>query len=328
VQAGDYERALPLLRQAVRLAPFRKDLKRRLSAALDGATQPEARLPGAMESADTFDAPAGPPVMAAKHRQEFTPHSAPRQASSGRAPRRTIPAPAGRTPHRPANFEKRHQRGPLSAWLVGAAVGLVLVAGAVGIAWLYIDLPAVELNGSGRPKMKPSQVDAIVEQANSYLRKGEFALAIDKLDSLSPGRQRDQLLAKAYMDQGDRYFNREPRLLEGALEAYKQAVLHDDSNPSYGNALGQVYLDLGKVKGEKDPADARQFMALARQTYEAVLQRHPENLRALEGLAQVATAQGDDVLKANTYRRIVEVAPDSPAANDARRNMRMLGYRE
>jgi tetratricopeptide (TPR) repeat protein len=228
--------------------------------------------------------------------------------------------------HKPVSFDKRHRRGPISALLLGAVTGLLAAALAGGAIWFYLHKARTPPPPGEPSSFSRAQLNSIMEKAAQYTQRGEYSLAIEQLKNLPPSPERNRMLAQTFMEQGDRCFIHDPPLLEGALEAYKEAVQFDEGNPQCGNALGMVYLKLAQAR-EGDAKAAGEFLALARQTCEAVLARQPGNLQALESLAKVAIAMRDAKLQADAYRRIIEAAPDSESAAIARRNLRSLGFK-
>ena len=177
--------------------------------------------------------------------------------------------------------------------------------------------------------MNRAQINNILENARVYRQKGEFSRAIEQLMTLPAGPQRDGLLAETFNDQGDQLFIQQPPNYEGAVEAYQQALTYDKSNPKYGNHLGEAYYRLAKEKSTGK--EAERYFALARRTYEAVLQSHPQDtqaaLTALTTLTKIAIEQRDDVLLADSLRKIIEAAPDGQEAENARRDLRSRGFR-
>src|SRR5690606_33615079 len=93
-------------------------------------------------------------------------------------------------------------------------------------------------------------------------------------------------------------------------------------------ALGSVYYRLGREAD--DPEISRQLLERARDTFQKVIEDHSQDRRtviaALTELARVAIALRDDVLQANSYRRIIEIAPDTEEARAAERNLRSLNF--
>lgn len=224
---------------------------------------------------------------------------------------------------KPINFGKRHQRGPLSAIFMGGLAALLVIAMGAGLFWLYVHYDKVKelIDQATFSKAKSS---SIIERANVYSHEGKFTLAIELINTLPNEAERNAILARTFNEQGDQLFSQKNYV--GAIEAYQNAVKYDPTSAVFGNHLGESYFRLAQDKQDQREA-AKRYLALARQSYEAVLSVDPKNLDALRVLVRIATEQRDDILKANTYKKIIEVAPDSEDAMNARRARRSLGYR-
>jgi cytochrome c-type biogenesis protein CcmH/NrfG len=151
-------------------------------------------------------------------------------------------------------------------------------------------------------------------------------LAIARLESLPESPERSKLLAETYMEQGNLTFDQDPPQIESAIEAYNNAVRHNPDNAEYGYALGIAYLTISREKKD-DTTTAEHYLDLARQTFQAVLDRNPDHVGSLDGLSRVAVLQRDNVTAANSWRRIIQVAPDSFEAERARNNLKSLNYK-
>ena len=349
----DYHRAVLIFRESIRRAPFRQDLKEGLAMAVEGTLiQGEADQRPAQSSTLTalhgqvhaapaeFAAPAEP-VLPSPKAPPATPRAAGRSLE-GKVPVHSTstdrnrkafggggPAAAARPQHgssKPSHFEKRHRRGPLSALLLGAVVGLVLIGSVVGVFYYYL-APLVSTGKEGREAaISRAQIESILEQANNYRQKGDYALAIAQLETLPESPERSRKLAETYMAQGNLNSEQKPPQIESAIEAYNNAVRYEPDNAEYGYALGMAYLALSREK-KADKTNAEKYLDLARQTFQAVLDRHPDHVGSLDGLSRVAVLQRDNVTAANAWRHIIQVAPDSYEAERARNNLKSLNYK-
>lgn len=93
---------------------------------------------------------------------------------------------------------------------------------------------------------------------------------------------------------------------EMALPAARQAVLLEPQSPASLDTLGQVYFKLG------DPVSARRH-------YLRALQQDPEYAPTHLHLGLVALLEGDAAAARQRFRRVLDLAPDSPAALQAQR---------
>jgi tetratricopeptide (TPR) repeat protein len=227
---------------------------------------------------------------------------------------------------KPGQFARRHRRGPLSALLLGAGVGLALLTLAAAASWLYFQrrpLPGAPSSDAGRERARQEQV---FERAGRYVQQKSYSLAIEQLASLPPSQPRDQRLAEIYMEIGGQGFKQNPPRLEAALEAYSKAVQYAPDNADDGFALAQVYYAL--ARGVADSQTSSQNLDLARQTLQAVIDRNPQHLPAYDLLVRIAIAQRDYKLQQQTLQKIIDVSPkDSEAARNARDSLRSLGFK-
>jgi cytochrome c-type biogenesis protein CcmH/NrfG len=348
----DFVRAYALLREAVRRAPFRQELRERLATALEGklearAAEPRPQTHSTVQALSARIPTSGGKAGARPGRDAETPADSHADAE-GDAPGRprTLFRPKGiagdeaatettagarerRRKYRPGQFERRHRRGPLSAMVLGGIVGLALLGIGVAGAWYYVRShpPGSETVGGGFERARQQEV---FEQARRYLQQNSFALAIEQLQSLPPGRRRDERLAEIYIEIGDQSIRQSPPRLEAAQEAYAHAVQYFPDNPDYGVALAQVYYSLANKQesGQEAAAADGENLDLARQTLQAVVDRNPQHLEAYELLARVAIAQRDYKLQQQTLQRIIDISPaDSDAARNARDKLRSLGFK-
>ncbi|MCE5228148.1 tetratricopeptide repeat protein [bacterium] len=405
LQAGQYRRAVSLLREAVQRAPFRQDIRELMAAAIEGLstlpeepanmTRTELRTQGAnirnvrpveqrelfereqgdepkypqprrpvqrRETVNNFDLPIveerlhrrleerrehhreenfrrrdeapDPPATFGFEREPgeipaaqppAQPQKTGRPIAFGRRPGAAHRAEPARRP-KPAQFTKRHNRGPVSALLLTLFVFVLFlaVAGAGGYYfWNKIKTP-----GEGEAANPSQSYEAQYETAGNYVKSRQFSLAVDVLQKLPPTPRRDHMLADIYMAQADVSIKSNPPVWESAIDAIGQAVKLWPENADYGIMLGDSYYTLGRKHQQKDPAMGKQNLEKARDAFQAVLEKNPGNLKALLKLGDAAGALGDPVTQANSYKNIIRIDPSSDLADIARRNLQSLGYRQ
>ncbi len=326
----DWDQATPLLREAVRRAPFRQDFRDMLALAIEGSI---ANSDNTRFSLPITEPPMSPPEQIDLQAEKTMMLSAdtlnvrePVEPPLFRSGRRASPTVAIPLP-RAKDMRRRHRRGPASAILLGLTVGLVMILIAGGVAWVYLDqISRTSAREGTSPGLPPSEVQTILIQANVYRQKGEYSKAIERLLSLPPFTRRDRMLTSIYMDHGDNYLMQKPPLFKRAIEAYREAVKHQPQNTDYVNALGQTFFTLALTVIDDKDSYAR-YLQQARETFEVVRKQDPENLKALSNLAKVGTHQRDQELQVNSYRMIVEIDPDGDLGRDARRNLESLGFK-
>ncbi|MEN6625569.1 MAG: tetratricopeptide repeat protein [Candidatus Sumerlaeia bacterium] len=394
LKAAHYRRASSLLREAVRRAPFRQDLRELMAAAIEGAaslepepmpepqprtpiretrfqpepvreTPPQAtpppsrgvrprrihpqpeffgeveqeppepmqetpqRLPDPYEL-ETDPAPAPMHFNFERPAEEPArpepPRAAGRPIAFGRRPAAHRIEPARRGAPKPAQFTKRHNRGPVSALLLAVVVALAFIAAAAGGIYYYMQQAAAA--DASTPSASPNErYESDYELVTTYKNDGRLSQAIEVLQKLPETPRRNHMLAEIFIAQVDVSLAKRPPALENALDSIKQAVHYYPEKADYGMLLGEVYFSLGRATQQKDAKVSRQHMLDARKAYEAVVKQHPDNLKALLKLGDVAGALGDAVAQANAYDKVILINPSSDEADTARRNKRSLNYR-
>lgn len=380
LQAGQYRRAASLLREGVKRAPFRQDIKEALAAAIEGVAtlrdqpEPQDAAPRIQEirpresepipirpihhdedepqyprhqqnrsaRIEEFDVPAEPP-----RRQTSSPERQPR-FSAERLPERVAPVSQpdssggrpiafGRRPgagaHRteparrpkPAQFTRRHNRGPISALLLTLVVLLAFMAVAAAGIYYYTNRATTPDSEADAPAQN---YEAKYEKAANLKMQRRFSEAVEVLMTIDPTMRRDRTLAEIYREQAQISIDAKPPVLESAIESLTEAVKFDPQNPDYGILLGDMYYTLGRKYQQSDPATGRSNLDKARQRYQAVLKDNPGNLKALLSLGDTAGALGDAVTQAECYQSIKRIDPNSPEAAAANRYLKSLGYRQ
>jgi tetratricopeptide (TPR) repeat protein len=233
---------------------------------------------------------------------------------------------------KPSNFERRHERGPLSAWLWGAMVGLVLIAAAGVGVWVYLERTAPGSVSALLPSLTHAREQDVLDAAYELLARGETALAVDKLNQLPVGPARDHTLAQIHMSQGDSFFKQQPPNYQAAIDDYNKALELEPANARYGNALALAYYTMGRA-GVEDPAQRDKNLGQALRIYQSVLDLNSaslnlqDKLTALKGQADAAVGLRDDATAAKAWRAIIAAAPDSDDAKQARANLTTRGFK-
>ena len=113
------------------------------------------------------------------------------------------------------------------------------------------------------------------------------------------------------------------------LEAKIEALKFVGDNARYGNALARAYYTLARAGGDV-PAEREANVKRAFDIYRSVVDLNPPNqqdlLTALKGLADAAVTLRDDATAAAAWRRIINAAPDSEDAKQARKNIETRGF--
>jgi hypothetical protein len=329
LDARNYGRAYQLLREATRRAPFRTDLRDALSTAIEGRIAAGPRPRDADQS--TLEAMRMPPPARPGPRRGVLgrPAPPPPEAEDQETLLIAPPSPKQMRRLRPGQFERRHRRGPVSALFLGAFVGLILAAAAAGAGWIYLNRGAAGGAPSGLNDLALARRQQVFAEAETFVNQSNFSLAIDRLNTLPQSPERDKRLAGIYLKIGDQGLKLDPPRLQTALDAFSKAVDLVPDDPEAGLALAQVYYALaGGRGGDAGADDGKDHLALARQTLQAVLDRNPDYLPALQLMVKTGIAQRDYKLQQQTLLRIIQVAPpDSLDAKNARRDLGSLGFK-
>lgn len=143
--------------------------------------------------------------------------------------------------------------------------------------------------------------DARVLAARSLYKQGDLAAAREALKQLR--RANPELADRLYMSEAEILFD--ARDYQTALELYNQALESSpyDSDLLYGRSL--VYERLGQIEQAK--ADLA-----------AILEREPDDARALNALGYMLTNHGQDYARALEYiEQALQARPDDPAVIDS-----------
>lgn len=260
------------------------------------------------------------------------PHGAPPHvgAAGPRGAYLPPPRPTARpgTKRRPVDFGRRHQRGPISAYLLCGFIGMLLLAATAAGAWYYINYSK---STAGQAAAGKARFESVRAQVENYRNKEQFARAIEMLNALPKSPPRNTLLAQIYNEMGDQLFLKKPPNFQGAIEGYKKALIYDKST-RYGMNLGEAYVQLAKEKRD-DRGQFEGYLKAARQSFEAVLAfgpaqlALPDQLKAMDQLAKVFELLHMQKESRDMWKKVIELAPDSPEAQMARKNIYSLGYR-
>ena len=334
LQRGDYGRALVLLRDGVREAPLRRDLRDMLSVAIDATIELKGRAgvtetPSAPPLRPSGD-PAVPSPATRSHQARPGDPIPPREGPSGAAgsapagttrPGSRESTPGFRAPHR-----RSQQRGPISYLAIGSAVAVILmvllVLGLVQV--FYQTEPSGLQEQAGAEEMLRRQDEALIEMADAYQNQNLFSQAIDQYNLLSDGPRKEQLLTEAFAHQGDLY-SREKRYGE-AGQAYEQALEHDSGNVELIENQGWSAFWQGRQLQTRDQGAARGHLDRAEAFFKTARDLRPESLQVLEGLARVEIARDNIQAAADYCRQIIRLAPDSAEAKWARGTLQDRGW--
>ncbi len=348
---GKPREAVANLRAASALAPMREDLRGMLVAALKmkGGAGSEGPGPTMVRPRAASRPPLLEPArMTPLEKPEIEeirtemPERRPKGESSpmSRAdrPERARPPSQGEAP-RPQTapirsrsafqVETRREGVPLGIFGIVGVVALVLAL--AGVGWIaYSGKNPFGEKKESKEAAKPAEAmgkqdQALLDQAQDYLRQNLFAQALEKAQLVKDGPEKEQLLAKVYGQQGDAH-SRDNKY-EDARTDYEEALKHDAKNETLAYDLGWTYYMLGRKKQGGDRQASKDLFDQAERYFKVAEGINPSNPKTLDGLARVEIARGDSPAAGQYYRKIVQNNPESEEAKSARKTMESMGLK-
>lgn len=225
---------------------------------------------------------------------------------------------AGSGPERA--LSARPGRGRARMALAAAALlGFVSLAGAAFFAFSGRNpgagVAAPSLDDLGKMKQDRERRD-LINAADQYLKQSKFALAIEQLEMLGPGVEKEKRLADAYAHQAASYYK--SRHHDDARKFYELALRHDPDNSDYSFEIGWMHYYMGRESQDKDRDKAKGRFAEAERFFTDALRMNENNTRALYGLAKVEIARSNRNGAAEYYKRLLRVNPDTREGKEAR----------
>lgn len=333
IEEGDYDLGVLYIRTAVRRSPLRKDLRDMLTTAIEysvgvrgsdanvepfPAHQPTGRPPEHFDEDDAGDFDDDPrddirlEELRADEEEEYTDADIVKPLKLDRR--------GGRRPLQ-SSYQQRHRRGPASAWVFGALTAIALmVLVTFGIAWVFYGFGGAERTDSGNAGRNDRGDLDLIDIAREHETNKEYAQAIETLERLDDGPEKERLLAESYARQG-RMFTLGDRYND-ARDRYERALLHDPENPDYLYDLGEIHRILGNDESIVAPEAARDKFQKAEEYFQQSLLAKPNDLHTLDGLAKVEFARLNPTAAAGYLQKIIDLAPESPEAEEARVTLR------
>ncbi|MBM3334854.1 tetratricopeptide repeat protein [Candidatus Sumerlaeota bacterium] len=287
LEREQYDAAAEIFRRAVQRAPFRHDVRDYLAFALDRqfsreGIQPEARLPGQVGSSSSAAAVA-----------------------SGR-PRATR-----------VRFPLRTMIAAMTAAALVLAV--IVVARSVNLSGLR------EKIAKPRASAGAKQITDALARADNAVGRGQWDEALQILQSArgqvaasdpSNAAAVESQIAEVYAARARSFFDKHN--YDKAFEVAQEGLKRNPNSPPLNLIVGQYYEREGNTVRVRDKAQARALWEKACEALSKTIAADPRNLEALDLLGKTYS-RFDDLTKAiNTWKRIVELAPDSSQAEKAR----------
>ena len=297
LEKEDYNRAIEYIRKAIDLAPFRQDLKDLLAHALD--------------------------------RKPFAP-SPPTPRMEGEEEEKT----EDREEERPITRQTPKKAGiSIGLWLF---VFSVLCIASLAFFFFFSNAIQIFVSNISSPKeeirLSPTDREAatLFKTAEFLQEQKRFSEAIDTLQKAidknpSDKKQYEQKLAELYFNLGEYYEGKNdyPR----AITSYEKAVQLNPNSSDYYYGLGWT----NYIQGRKYQNRNQRHQPYYDKSLEALkksLELDPDNLVAKKALARLYIARNETTKAAEMYRQIIRQSPDSSEADQARRALKSMGFKE
>ena len=299
LDAGQFEEAAELFRQVVRVAPLRHDAREYLALALDRQLAQEIGE----------EPPASRPAP-------------PLPAETGEPPRRI-----------------RRAGTHVSLWTLAIATGLLVLVVAVVAGSAVVR--HMDFSGWIKPTEKDRPVAAVrpenrvvteavmradiaitrqaFDEALTVLRQARATSQIDARDA----RQLDDKMGDVFAARAESHIAK--LNYDKALESADEGLQISSASVRLNYIVGVCYERKGIYAQKKD--ERQEFFNRAVGALETAVAEDPDNLRALELLANVYTKIFQPAKAIEIWDRIISIAPTSPEARKARGYKQSLGFR-
>jgi tetratricopeptide (TPR) repeat protein len=305
IDAGHANEAMPFIREAVRRAPLRRDLRRLLVLAIEaGADVGQADLKAGAEEDWQRQYAGGA------------------RGGEVQGPERPLRHSFGRS--------RPHAASPK---LVFATIALVLAGvGALIGGWSFLrersqGTPRAMAPVAGADPATADDPDHwLILEAQEYETANRLDLAIEKASQIGDGERRTPLLVELYKKQAAGFEGAGRRT--SARAAYEKALELDARNVEVLSGLGGLLYDMGRRRQPEDRDGALELYAEAERRLLSARELAERDTGVLLLLARIDLARGDDAAAVENLRRIVAYAPNGPDATRAReilaqRNLRL-----
>ncbi len=298
LEKGDYEDAVACFREVLRIMPMRNDVRQLLAHALDEEMRTERKTT----------------LKPSKRKREKGDRSASTKVEE------------------PAEERAARKKTSLSCFFLVAFFIVVVLA--MGVIFIMFNEPILERLKTIVPEqIQPISAGekeslALYETAQHYYRQQRYDEAIATLTralGLHPASDPEikAQLALVYNAKGDKEYDEGNYL--SAAEAYEKAVSFNPDKVDYLYNAGWAYYQYGLKERQKSTS---KYYVLARDSFEKAIKQDEMFLRAYQGLARVYIRQNRPEMAAKMYKKIIELAPESYEAENAREQLKnMFGER-
>ena len=316
LDSGDYRTAKEILRRAISLAPFRKDLKDLLAISIDAdssskSASPTVSIPERKQAAREVLSEA-PKITPPRQKTQF---DSPTISIEREKRRVEIPSTSKEIPPPPKGKVKHTVRGSNRAlialfvfgFLSFVAVAVILFFGE-GIQNALVHIIHRE------PPIDPVQKEANQKlfEANSYINQELYPKAIETLEvalKLSPPEpeQIKMRLAQVCYEYGNQFYN--DSKYKEAIEYYEKASKVYPKEIEYLHSIGHSYFYLAR-QNKLLGRPFKDYFEKAIKAYRAVLEIDPGNLSTYNDLARAHIGINQPQEAIVIYQKIIEIAPE------------------
>jgi len=158
-------------------------------------------------------------------------------------------------------------------------------------------------------------------------RFSEAILAIQKALEKKPSntKQFKLKLAELYYEQGEEFDKKDD--FKKAIESFEKALVYNPDSIDYLYGLAWASYLQGR-KNQNRRLSYQAYFEKALKVLRKIIDTDPDNIRAKNTLARVYIARNETTKAAQMYRQIIRQAPDSAEADRARRALKSMGFRE
>jgi tetratricopeptide (TPR) repeat protein len=297
LKSGDIETAINRFKRAIRMAPFRQDIKDLLADALDRRPLKKGAIPQREETEEE------------EEEEEIE--------------EEIIPPQVVQTPRKGVR---------IGLWLL---LFCALCLTSLGFFFFFSNAIQNFITNLTSSKEDAQISPADRESAALYKeaellqdqrRYSEAILSIQKAIGKNPTNQKqfETKLAELYYEQAEIFYKRDD--YPKAIASYEKAVEHNPDSAEYHYGLGWANYILGR-KNQSKRQRAIVYYEKAQVAFQKSLELEPDNIRAKNALAQVYIAQNDAAKAAELYRQIIRQDSTSIEAERARRALQSMGMK-
>ncbi len=327
LESGDATRAVELLREAARLAPFRKDARDVLALALQ------------QTMANTHAAEMAAPPQSREPRDSAQANAAaPSPSQTEAPPRRSIGGGFSSFAKDEGHFQKQVEPFVRSNTLAPKLwfILLTVVICAIVAAYVITQVNVGQIIEDIHTTPEERQAKEEIERIDRLIQDGQFDAALTKAAETAPAAgdleneiQKKKVAALQGMAAGlmaESKYEESIPLLEEAMGLLEPARLTDtDTETDMFFLMGQAYFkwaEVLRINGKLKTNEKVELYGKAAEYLQKTILRDDKNLQAYVMLGHAHIIMGN-ILEASEYwNRVIEIKPDSIWAEEAMENLK------